>query len=71
MAGATRLVTAFCCGFLLVEPVAWADPASDAAGLKQFEDGRAAFEKGRYAEALTSFEASLQALPSPRWQRAT
>jgi hypothetical protein len=42
-----------------------ADATSDATALRQFDEGRAAFEKGQYEAALASFNASLQALPSP------
>jgi hypothetical protein len=45
--------------------VATASETSDAAGLKHFEQGRAAFEAGQFETALTSFKASLQVLPSP------
>lgn len=36
-----------------------------AAGLRSFEAGRAAFDAGRYDEALTQFQASDELLPSP------
>lgn len=45
--------------------VARADSTTEAAALKQFEAGRAAFDQQDYAAALTAFTASLQGLPSP------
>jgi hypothetical protein len=45
--------------------IATADGTTDAAALKQFETGRAAFDKGELPQALAAFTASMQALPSP------
>lgn len=45
--------------------IAHADATTDAAALKQFETGRAAFDRGDFAAALTAFNDSLRALPSP------
>jgi hypothetical protein len=50
---------------LTCSSVARADATTDAAALKEFDAGRAAYERGAFAEALASFTASLQALPSP------
>jgi tetratricopeptide (TPR) repeat protein len=36
-----------------------------AAGLKKFEEGRAAYEAGQFEQALVAFKASLELLPSP------
>jgi hypothetical protein len=54
-------------GFLLFLacPPAWADSTTDAAALKQFDAGRAAYDKGDLVTALASFNESLRALPSP------
>ena len=42
-----------------------AAPASDAAALKKFEDGRKAFDAGKFEEALLAFKGSLELLASP------
>jgi hypothetical protein len=52
--------------FAVASPaVAYADATTDAAALREFDAGRAAYERGAFADALASFTASLQALPSP------
>lgn len=38
---------------------------ADTAALKKFEEGKKAYDEGLFAEALTSFQASLALLPSP------
>jgi hypothetical protein len=65
MSGSRPVLAAVFCTFVLGAGASRADSASDAVALREFEDGRAAFEKGQYADALKSFEASIQALPSP------
>lgn len=45
--------------------LAEAAPASDAAALKKFEEGRQAFDSGGFEEALLAFKASLELLASP------
>src|SRR5262245_12349049 len=54
----------FAC-FALSTSRALASDASDAAALKEFETGRAAFEAGQFESALSAFQSSLQLLPSP------
>lgn len=44
---------------------AFADGTTDAVALKDFDAGRAAYDRGEMAAALASFQSSMQALPSP------
>jgi hypothetical protein len=50
---------------LMSAGTARADGTTDALALKQFDEGRAAYEKGDFANALKAFQQSLQNLPSP------
>ncbi|MBI3205660.1 MAG: hypothetical protein HYZ29_29240 [Myxococcales bacterium] len=45
--------------------VTHAAPAADAAALKKFEEGRKAYDAGKFEEALLAFKGSLELLASP------
>jgi hypothetical protein len=45
--------------------LAYASPSQQAVALKKFEEGRVAFEQGKFEQALVAFQASIEILPSP------
>src|SRR5260221_9111721 len=59
-------VLAGCLAGASIHTVAWiAPPANQNLALQKFEQGRGEFQANRYAEALASFQASLELEPSP------
>jgi hypothetical protein len=52
-------------GAMTPSHVAHAAPASDAAALRKFEEGRQAYDAGKFEEALLAFQGSLELLASP------
>src|SRR5689334_1677537 len=65
MMGKGRAIAALGLAVFVWTGAASADATTDAAALKQFEAGRAAFDKGELPQALAAFTASMQGLPSP------